>query len=360
MTLFLNTEKLFAALPLLLNQGYVLLFFASLLVVFVILKKYQYSLRWLLPFKYIEKSITEDLLKQLYHVTSSQKTTDFRILSGALKIPERKILKIIESMTQKGLIQISSSHVTLTETGKNYALSIIRIHRLWEKYLSEKTGFDKTLWHDLAEAKEHQLSKQEAEALYEELGRPRFDPHGDPIPTALGEMISETGTSIVGVPVGTVAKIIHIEDEPKSIYRQIIKEKLHIGAHIKISASENHHVFFESEGHSIQLSTVVASNIQVVLLTSQEVYEEGKVRLSSLIEGEHATILGISTECRGANRRRLLDLGFIKGTLLTLEYLGPNQNPRAYRLRNTLIALRNDQADLILIEKTQYDRTRSL
>ena len=76
MTLFLNTEKLFAALPLLLNQGYVLLFFASLLVVFVILKKYQYSLRWLLPFKYIEKSITEDLLKQLYHVTSSQKTTD--------------------------------------------------------------------------------------------------------------------------------------------------------------------------------------------------------------------------------------------------------------------------------------------
>ena len=223
MILLLNIEKLFASLPFLLNQGYVLLFFATLLVVFFILKKHQYSLRSLLPFKYIEKSITEDLLKQLYHVTSSQKTTDFRMLSGALKIPERKILKIIESMTQKGLIQISSSHVTLTETGKNYALSIIRIHRLWEKYLSEKTGFDKTLWHDLAEAKEHQLSKEEAEALYEELGRPRFDPHGDPIPTALGEMISETGTSIVGVPVGTVAKIIHIEDEPKSIYRQIIK-----------------------------------------------------------------------------------------------------------------------------------------
>jgi len=40
--------------------------------------------------------------------------------------------------------------------------------------------------------------------------------------------------------------------------------------------------------------------------------------------------------------------------------MGPNQNPRAYRLRNTLIALRNDQADFILIEKTQYDRTRIL
>ncbi len=360
MSLFLNTEILFSKLTLLLNQGYTFLFLAILLGVGFLLKKYQYSLRWLLPFKYIEKSITEDLLKQLYHVTSSRKTTDLRMLSGALKIPERKVLKIIELMTQKGLIQISDSHVTLTETGKNYALSIIRTHRLWEKYLSEKTGFDKSLWHDLAEAKEHQLTKEQVEELYEELGRPRFDPHGDPIPTALGEMISETGTSIVDIPEGTVAKIIHIEDEPRSIYRQIIKEKLHIGAHIKIIASEDYHVIFESEGHCIKLSTVVASNIQVVLLSSKEFYEKGKIRLSSLIEGEYATVLGISTECRGANRRRLLDLGFIKGTLLTLEYMGPNQNPRAYRLRNTLIALRNDQADLILIEKTQYDKTGSL
>ena len=360
MTLHLNLEKLFASLPTLFNKGYVFLFFTALLIVFFILKKYQYLLRSLLPFKYIEKSITEDLLKQLYHITSGQKITDFRMLSRALKIPERKILKVFESMTQNGLIHISDGHITLTKTGKNYALSIIRIHRLWEKYLSEKTGFDKSLWHDLAEAKEHQLSKEETEALYEELGRPRFDPHGDPIPTALGEMISEMGTSIVGIPKGTVAKIIHIEDEPKSIYRKIIKEKLHVGAHVKILTSDDHHIIFESEGHSIQLSTIVASNIQVVLLNSQEAYEEGKVRLSSLIEGEHATILGISSECRGANRRRLLDLGFIKGTLLTIEYMGPNQNPRAYRLRNTLIALRNDQADFILIEKTQYDRTRIL
>ena len=360
MILLSNTEKLFANLHHRLDLAYLLLSLVALLSVFYLIKKYKYSLRWLLPYKHIEKSITEDLLKQLYIITSSRKTTDFRMLSGALKIPEQKKLKIFESMTQKGLIQMSDNYVKLTETGKNYALSIIRIHRIWEKYLSEKTGFDKSLWHDLAETKEHQLSQQEAEDLYEELGRPRFDPHGDPIPTALGEMISETGPSIVGMPEGTVAKIIHIEDEPKSVYRQIIKEKLHIGAHIKITASDDDYVTFESEGQSIKLSTIVASNIQIVLLTKQEVYEEGKVRLSSLIEGEHATILGISTECRGANRRRLLDLGFIKGTLITLEYKGPNKNPRAYRLRNTLIALRNDQADLILIEKTQYDRTGSL
>ena len=118
MSLFLEMKQLFAAMPPLLNLGYVLLVFSILLVVFI-LKKYQYSLRWLLPFKNTEKSITEDLLKQLYHVASSRRTTDFKMLSGALKIPERKILKIVESMTQNGLIKISGSHITLTETGRN-------------------------------------------------------------------------------------------------------------------------------------------------------------------------------------------------------------------------------------------------
>ena len=87
MILLLNLEKLFTPL---LNQAYISLFFTALLILFFILKKYQYSLRSLLPFKYVEKSITEDLLKQLYHIASSQQTTHLRMLSGALKRPARK------------------------------------------------------------------------------------------------------------------------------------------------------------------------------------------------------------------------------------------------------------------------------
>ena len=91
MILFLNTEKLFANLPHLFDLVYLLLISCCTFECVLPNKKYQYSLRWLLPFKYIEKSITEDLLKQLYNITSSRKTTDFRMLSGALKIPEQKL-----------------------------------------------------------------------------------------------------------------------------------------------------------------------------------------------------------------------------------------------------------------------------
>jgi Fe2+ transport system protein FeoA len=68
--------------------------------------------------------------------------------------------------------------------------------------------------------------------------------------------------------------------------------------------------------------------------------------------GENARITGISQECKGETRRRLLDLGFVPGTQISINLPGPLGDPRAYSIRNTNIAIRNEQAKLILIEKT--------
>ena len=74
-------------------------------------------------------------------------------------------------------------------------------------------------------------------------------------------------------------------------------------------------------------------------------------RLSELAYGEEAEILGIDESCKGEVRRRLLDLGFVRGTKITVQNISPLSNPVAYSLRNTLIALRNEQAACILINK---------
>ena len=62
-------------------------------------------------------------------------------------------------------------------------------------------------------------------------------------------------------------------------------------------------------------------------------------------------ILGISKESRGDNRRRLLDLGFVKGTKISIDLISPMKNPIAYLVKGTSIALRKDQASKILIKK---------
>ena len=54
-------------------------------------------------------------------------------------------------------------------------------------------------------------------------------------------------------------------------------------------------------------------------------------------------------ECDGNIRRRLLDLGFVEGATITPVLDSPLHNPRAFFIRGTLIAIRNEDADLITI-----------
>ena len=79
----------------------------------------------------------------------------------------------------------------LTKQGEKMALNIIRKHRLWEAFL-HKT-FDMSL-HDIhreAELLEHETSDFLVEKISEYLGNPKFDPHGDPIPNAKGEITTK-------------------------------------------------------------------------------------------------------------------------------------------------------------------------
>jgi len=296
-----------------------------------------------------QKMLIEDILKQLYHVEYSGRTASFNDMAGAMKIKDEKLFKLLEKAAELDLIIDDNGNLKLTPQGEAYALRIIRNHRLWEKYLSERTGIDQMEWHSRAEKMEHRLNATQTERLDTELGNPRFDPHGDPIPTSKGEIVNIEWKPISGFKSDTVARIVHIEDEPEVIYRQIVK-KLHIGSQIKILESTDHIVKVFSEGNTYEFTPIVASNISAVELKEQELFEENTERLSQLRDGAKAKILGISSECRGASRRRLLDLGFIPGTVIESEFSSPMSNPKAYLIRNTLIALRNDQADLVLIE----------
>ena len=52
----------------------------------------------------------------------------------------------------------------------------------------------------------------------------------------------------------------------------------------------------------------------------------------------------------GTIRRRLLDLGFVKGASITPVLISPSCDPRAFSIRGTLIAVRKEDADLINID----------
>ena len=74
-------------------------------------------------------------------------------------------------------------------------------------------------------------------------------------------------------------------------------------------------------------------------------------RLTRINENQTALIVGLSPSCRGALRRRLMDLGFVKGSSVSIDLESPMKNPIAYVVRGTSIALRHNQARYILIKQ---------
>ena len=302
-------------------------------------------------FKSNEKVITEDILKQLYHFENSGNKVDTKTLVQVLKFNNNQIVEVVKKMTINNLIYFDSDVLKLTELGRDYALRIVSVHRLWERYLADKTGFDKKEWHDRAEAMEHRLSHDETDTLASRLGNPKFDPHGDPIPTKTGKMAKVKGMELPLLPVNTVGRITHIEDEPEIIYKQILAENIHIGSLLRVVENNSTRIVFQSEGEEFKLAPIVAANLTVAPIEQEVVIEDNIARLSGLNEDETAKIIGISKESRGESRRRLLDLGFVKGADIKIDLMNPLGEPNAYLIKGTSIALRKDQAAKILIKK---------
>ncbi len=335
------------------NPVNALIIFVSISVLIYLIFRPVKGWFWLIKNSFIfnEKTAIEDILKQLYHFENSGKDANISSLTGVLKFKDSLVIEVVKLMTISKLIYFEGDVLKLTKSGRDYSLRIVRVHRLWEKYLAEKTGIDKLEWHDRAEFMEHKLSLEETNSLASQLGNPVYDPHGDPIPTNSGKIAKVKGVALSSLAVNSIGKITHIEDEPDIIYKQIIAENIHIGSQIRVVENNTKRIVFYSEGEEFKLAPIVAANLTVAILDPTALDIEITLRLSSLQENETAKIVGISKESRGESRRRLLDLGFVKGTQISIDLMSPLRNPTAYLVKGTSIALRKDQASKILIKK---------
>lgn len=306
---------------------------------------------WLntLLLKNIDQSIIEeDVLKLLFKNEESNKQSRFKDINNGLLFTSDQISKSIQQLTEDGCISKDQEVFKLETKGKSKALKLIRRHRIYEKYLSEKTGYSKSSWHHKAEEMEHALTDEEVNRMSKELGHPQFDPHGDPIPTKDGKLPKPKGITLSKIEHNCTVKVLHIEDEPKSVYKSIIKQGLHIGSIMTINFTSS---MYATEGQALHFNTRDLKNITVQVLEEEEEIPKGIIRLTKLRNGEKAVITGLSSECRGINRRRLLDLGFVKGSKIKINMVSPLSDPTAFLIRDTLIALRKEQTDMILIKK---------
>lgn len=231
-----------------------------------------------------------------------------------------------------------------------YALQVVRTHRLYETWLARETSTPAANWHREAHKAEHHLEAAAVDALADRLSNPRFDPHGDPIPTREGHLPKRALTSLASWQDGRPARIEHIEDEPETLFRQAEELGLAPGSHL----NESRHLADGSiealmEGRRMVIPAAVTTLIHVTGLEPDDETPPDLVRLSDLPVGGEAVVYALAPSCIGPERRRLLDLGVVPGTRIRCEFPSPFGSPRSYDIRGALIALRDHQADRILV-----------
>lgn len=338
------------------NPATSLIIFAVLSLLIIIILYPQKGILYLLRRRNRDNKriLVEDSLKFLYDNFLKKQNTTNESLSNALKISAGRGDELSQILVQLNLVNIMDGVLLLTDEGKDYAIKVIRIHRLLEKYLAEETSIKEDDWHKVAEDREHLVSDSEMESLSAKLGNPITDPHGDPIPDRFGEQYQVETKPIIELNENEIAKIIHIEDEPPAVYSRIKLLNLYIGTIIKILGRTKSAILLEADGKEVHLPLELAENIFISKPDSEEV-KENFVRLSELKTDEEAYVVGISKAMRGQQRRRLLDFGFVPGTKISVRLVSIGGDPVAYEIRGTTVALRKQQSDLIFVRDARKE-----
>jgi DtxR family Mn-dependent transcriptional regulator len=298
-----------------------------------------------------KRILIEDTLKFLFDNEYKSLSSSIQALAGSLHITMDKATDLVPKLESLGLIDASDKNdLRLTDDGRSYALRVIRIHRVWERYLADETSVEEKKWHTAADKKEHLMSLQDADKLASKIGHPVVDPHGDPIPSSTGDIPDYEGQAMNQLDPGDIARIVHIEDEPEAIYRQLLAMGLYPGMELRIIENSPERIRFEFDGEEQILAPMFAANVTVQEKVLEKLSMEKGCTLNLIKKGEKAKVLGISPACRKQQKRRLMDLGIVPGTEIEVSLESVGKNPRAYNILNTLIALREKHASLIYVE----------
>lgn len=180
---------------------------------------------------------TDNYLKTIYslskggsvHVSTSS-------LSEKMNTKASSVTDMLKKLNIRGLvIHKPYKGVSLTEAGEKIALEIVRRHRIWEVFLTEKLGFGWDEVHEIAEQLEHITSKTLIDKLDNFLQHPQFDPHGDPIPDGKGRLPKSTKSiRLAELREGEKARIVSVDDSSSQLLLFLEKSKLKPGSDIQV------------------------------------------------------------------------------------------------------------------------------
>lgn len=209
----------------------------------------------------------ENYLKTIFHLGGSEEapiTTN--AIAEQMETKPSSVTDMAKKLAEKGLLHYKKyKGVWLTQTGIKTALGIIRKHRLWEVFLVKKLDFTWDEVHEVAEQLEHIKSEKLIDKIDELLDFPKYDPHGDPIPTKSGEFQERDKQLLSELPINARGICVGVKDTSSSFLKFLDKNNIALGNEIQVLEKEDFDdsLRIEIEGRQLHISNQIATNLYV-------------------------------------------------------------------------------------------------
>src|SRR5260370_6097257 len=127
--------------------------------------------------------VVSHYLEAIYYIWQEGEGVRSARLADWLSVSRPTVTVAVRRMSREGLVRLNArKDIELTPKGRRMAESIVRRHRIMERWLTDGLGLDWVTADEEAARLEHAVSDVVEKRLYEVLGRPATCPHGNPIP----------------------------------------------------------------------------------------------------------------------------------------------------------------------------------
>jgi DtxR family Mn-dependent transcriptional regulator len=202
----------------------------------------------------------EEYLQTMFWLAEAGLQINGANIARAMQLSPPTVHEMIGRLEEDGYVErADDKSLIFTDRGRGEAQSIVRRHRLIERFLTDVLGIPWDEVHEEAERLEHAMSPVLEERMLAAIGDAKTCPHGHPIV----EGAREEGVLLADVEPGANVQVLRFENEAEEILHYLKGTGIHPGLKGTLESSSPDEVVVGSDDGRHPVSKSVAETVSV-------------------------------------------------------------------------------------------------